>query len=77
MGRNRCGDVPNVEEAGPGRLGSAFVSPTLAGIDHINGAAPATGTDQPLAPVGNRSLGAVSFGHFSGIGTYATYGGTK
>jgi len=26
------------------------------------------GTNQPLAPLGNGSLGAVSLGHFAGIG---------
>jgi hypothetical protein len=44
------------------------LAPLCAGHDHIDRAAPATETDEPLMPVRNRSLGAVSFGHFGGIG---------
>jgi hypothetical protein len=70
-----------------------FFAPTAlgAGHHHIGLAAPAAGTNEPLAPLGNRPFGAVSFGHFgwrshlrwlrqelrSGIGTGATFGGTK
>src|SRR5690349_3351786 len=39
----------------------------IAGYDHIDIAAPAPRTDQPLMPVGNGSLGAVSSRHFGGI----------
>jgi hypothetical protein len=39
----------------------------LAGHHHIDGATPATGTDEPLTPIGNGNVGAVSFGHFGGI----------
>jgi hypothetical protein len=66
-------------------------SPPLAGHHHIDGTAPALGTDEPLMPIENGSLGAVSPRHFgwrshlrwlrqelrSGIGTCATFGGTK
>jgi hypothetical protein len=66
-------------------------SPPLAGHDHIRIVTPAPGTDQPLTPLGNGGLGAVSFDHFgwrshlrwlrqelrSGIGTCATYSGTE
>ena len=56
-------------------------SAPLSGDDHIGIVAPATGTDEPsraspalaaeaatLMPIGNGSLGAVSSGHFGGIG---------
>jgi hypothetical protein len=43
------------------------VLPPLAGHHHIGVATPATGTDEPLMPLGNRGLRAVSFGHFGGI----------
>ena len=44
-----------------------FVSAPLVGYYHIGVAAPSMGTDQPLAPIGNGSLGAVSSRHFGGI----------
>jgi hypothetical protein len=39
----------------------------LSGGDHIGIAAPTTGTDEPLMPIGNGRLGAVSSRHFGGI----------
>jgi hypothetical protein len=39
-----------------------------AGHDHVRVVAPATRTDQPLMPIGNGSLGAVSLRHFGGSG---------
>jgi hypothetical protein len=42
--------------------------PLCAAHHHINFVAPAMGTDQPLSPFGNGSLGAVSSRHFGGIG---------
>jgi len=42
-----------------------FIASTpLAGHNQIRIVAPETGTDQPLSPIGNGSLGAVSFSHF-------------
>jgi hypothetical protein len=42
--------------------------PPLAGHDHIYIVARTTGTDQPLTPIGNGCLWAVSARHFGGIG---------
>jgi hypothetical protein len=63
-------------------------SAPLAGHGHVYIVARTMGTDQPLSPIGNGSLGAVSLRHFgwrshlrwlrqelrSGIGTCATFG---
>ena len=46
---------------------SDMPSAPLARHHRIHIVAPATGTDQPLAPIGNGNVGAVSFGHFGGI----------
>ena len=68
-----------------------FVSASLAGHDHMCIAAPASKTNKALAPLGNGSLGTVSSPHFgwrshlrwlrqelrNGIGTCATFSGTK
>jgi hypothetical protein len=49
----------------------------LAGHHHIGIVTPAPRTDQPLMPSDNRRLGTVPPRHFGGIGTCATFGGTK
>jgi hypothetical protein len=41
---------------------------SLTSHHHIDIVAPATGTDQPLAPIENRCLGTVPPRHFGGVG---------
>jgi hypothetical protein len=53
------------------------LSASLAGHHHIGIVAPATGTDEPVPPIGNGSLRAVSSHHLGGIGICATFDGTK
>jgi hypothetical protein len=44
------------------------LSPLGSAYDHIDLTAAALGADQPLAPIGHRRFGAVSLGHFGGVG---------
>ena len=69
---------PIVRLRNPGSPHRAFLSFSVTRLSPpIDRTAPALGTDQPLAPVGDGGLGAVSFGHLGGIGTCATFGGAK
>jgi hypothetical protein len=56
--------------------GPVNTSAPLTGHDHIRVVAPAMRTDEPLTPIGNGRLEAVSSHHFGGDRHCATFGGT-
>ena len=60
--------TPPITILGNQRLFRIFVLAPFAGHHHIDGTAPAPGTDQPLMPIENRRLGTVPPRHFGRIG---------